>query len=303
MKPFKPMLAGTPQETDFIRLPVLASPKMDGVRAVVRDGVVLSRSLKPIPNLEVQQLYGRADLEGLDGELIVRPHDAEVFRRTTSVVMSIDKPFERAGGCFYVFDDSSDPEEPFHVRMAYAEMTALVEKVPGLHAVRHVPITTYEDLDLFESQCLAAGYEGIMTRDPQGRYKFGRSTAKEQGLLKVKRFADGEAEVLGVIEKMHNANEATTNALGRTERSHHQAGMVPAGTMGALRVRDLKTGVEFEIGSGFTDADRDYWWTYWAGYLGDLDRRIVKYKHFPQGSKDKPRFPIYLGIRDPKDMS
>ena len=29
---------------------------------------------------------------------------------------------------------------------------------------------------------------------------------------------------------------------------------------------------------------------------------IVKYKHFPVGEKDKPRFPVFIGFRAKEDM-
>ena len=48
-KAFKPMLA-SPMELEHVRWPMYASVKLDGIRAVVRDGKLLSRSLKPIPN-------------------------------------------------------------------------------------------------------------------------------------------------------------------------------------------------------------------------------------------------------------
>ena len=66
--------------------------------------------------------------------------------------------------------------------------------------------------------------------------------------------------------------------------------------MGAITVRDLKTGVEFEIGSGFTAEQR---LDFWANkYIGE----IVKYSYFEVGAKDKPRFPTYLGFRSKDDM-
>ena len=115
---------------------------------------------------------------------------------------------------------------------------------------------------------------------------------------------------------MHNGNEATINKLGHTERSSHQANLVPLNTMGALIVRDLKTGVEFNIGTGFDDTDRVWWWNHpmilrssaikmndgGIRYNVTLPDVIVKYKYFAQGSKDKPRFPTYLGLRDEGDM-
>ena len=69
--------------------PLLASPKLDGVRALIINGIVMSRSFKPIPNAHVQELFGRPEYNGLDGELIVgAPTDKDVYRNTTSGVMS-----------------------------------------------------------------------------------------------------------------------------------------------------------------------------------------------------------------------
>lgn len=48
---FKPMLAGkAPDDLNELTLPVLVSPKLDGIRCVMHEGVALSRKLKPIPN-------------------------------------------------------------------------------------------------------------------------------------------------------------------------------------------------------------------------------------------------------------
>ena len=50
----KPMLSGTVTDPAALRYPVLVSPKLDGYRASVQGGVVLSRNLKPIPNAHVR---------------------------------------------------------------------------------------------------------------------------------------------------------------------------------------------------------------------------------------------------------
>jgi DNA ligase-1 len=113
---------------------------------------------------------------------------------------------------------------------------------------------------------------------------------------------DTEAVVVGVYEEMHNGNEATTNALGRTERSSHQDNKVGKGTLGGLEVRLLhdhagfKAETEFKIGTGF-DATmrRDLWVEPPIG-------KIAKVKHFSVGAKDKPRHPVFLGWRDERDM-
>ena len=136
-----------------------------------------------------------------------------------------------------------------------------------------------------------------MVRAPDGGYKYGRSTLKQGWLLKVKQFSDDEATVIGWGERMHNDNPATTDELGHTERSTHKAGMRGAGDLGYLEVKDVKTGVCFSIGSGFTAAQRVDLWKEQSKLMG----RLVKYKHFKQGAVDKPRFPTFIGFRSPED--
>jgi DNA ligase-1 len=138
--------------------------------------------------------------------------------------------------------------------------------------------------------------EGVILRDPAGLYKFGRS-GKTGPLLKVKRFIDFEAEVVGVYEEMHNANEAKTNELGRTERSTAKAGLVGKGTLGGLVLRALNgpaEGVEFRCGTGFDADARKVLWKHRERLTG----KTAKIKSFPIGVKDKPRHPVWLGWRD-----
>jgi DNA ligase-1 len=290
----KPMLAG---KADLKRLqyPVLLSPKLDGIRAIVKGGVVLSRSLKPIPNKYVQKLLGKARYEGLDGELILGdPTDKAVYRKTNSAVMSHDG---EPGFTFFAFD-LWDMDAPFKQRLSILESHYNSIYDPLIMVVPHAEVRTEKDLLEYEQLYLDRGYEGVMLRDPMGLYKQGRSTTKEGTLLKLKRFTDAEAEIIGFEELMHNANEAKTNALGRTERSSHKAGLVPTGSLGAFVCKDLGTGVEFNIGTGFTEAQRRLYWS----IKQDLTGRIAKYKFFDVGVKDAPRHPVFIGFRDKLDM-
>ncbi len=98
---------------------------------------------------------------------------------------------------------------------------------------------------------------------------------------------------------MHNDNVATKDKLGHTVRSSHKENKRPASTLGALVVRDLKTDIEFEIGTGFDDELRQKIWDNRVDWQG----LTVKYKHFAiSGVKEKPRFPVFLGIRDKEDL-
>lgn len=292
----KPMLASKAPEV--IRFPVLASPKIDGVRALItRDGAV-SRSLKPIRNKFVQAHLDYHELLGLDGELVVgSPTDQNCMQNTTSGVM---RESGEPDFVFYVFDNYVDTAIPYTVRAAQAQVQVANAGLGHVRFLVSDMMRDQEQLDAYEARCLADGYEGVMIRDPNSPYKYGRSSAKEGYLLKVKRFQDDEAVVIGVEELMHNENEAKTNALGRTERSTAKAGLVGAGTLGKLIVRDVKTNVEFGIGTGFTAAQRA---DMWADYGNKVLGKLVTYKHFANaGVKDAPRFPVFKAFRDASDM-
>lgn len=299
MSTFKPMLSATVDDVTKLRFPLLASHKLDGVRAIVRNGVLVSRNLKPIPNHHVQQLFGRPELEGLDGELIMGdPADPAAFRLTSSAVMSHEG---EPAVVFYVFDlVIPDPDLTFSARLVILQAKLKQLKRRDVKLLDQATVHGQDELDAFETLSLDRGYEGVMLRSKDGLYKHGRSTFKEHGLMKLKRFEDAEAKVLGFDEQLHNANEATTNALGAKERSSKKAGMVGKNTLGALRVVGLNgpyKGVEFNIGSGFDAATRDAIWAQRERWTG----KVVKYKYFPIGSKDAPRFPVFLGERVKQD--
>lgn len=289
----KPMLA-SPADLDKIRYPVWASPKLDGIRAMNVDGKLMSRSMKPIPNKYVNHLFSHRKYAGLDGELIVgRPFDKNVIQATTSGVMSVEGTPDVT---WYVFDKYDHPGG-FKTRLGAAGFHMYTREI---HTLIHKEITSADELLDFERITVEHGYEGIMIRDPHGPYKFGRSTAKEGYLLKVKRFEDSEAVVIGVEPEYHNTNEAQTNELGRTKRSSAKDGLIAKNTMGALVVRDIHTGAEFNIGTGFTAVQRQLWWQDRVAHI--MRGTIVKYKFFPVGVKDAPRHPVFLAVRDPRDM-
>ncbi|MFM2472399.1 ATP-dependent DNA ligase [Burkholderia cenocepacia] len=312
---FKPNLAATLTKPELIEFPVWASPKIDGIRCVFFGGVAYSRSLKPIPNPVVQGFAKAYEdvLEGLDGELVVgNPNDPNVMQQTTSGVMSKSAEPDFT---FWVFDwvpavQAAIRTEHYGYRHRSDEVEARLigASLIGIGRIRAVPqhfCTCAFDLDILEARFLADGYEGMMIRAHDGKYKCGRSTEREGGLVKVKRFVDGEAVIVGFEEEMRNENEATRNATGRTERSTAQAGLVGKGSLGALVVRRVDTlddrvpvGPVFNIGTGFTASQRREMWEGRAKLAGSL----VKFKHFDHGTVDAPRHPVFIGFRHPEDM-
>lgn len=296
----KPMLAGEFKE-EIIQgqFPLLAQPKLDGIRLLIRDGIAWTRSLKPLRSSWVQSwvAHNKKVMEGLDGEIIVgSPLAKDAYRRTSSAVMSYNND-DSSNAKFYVFDswDRIQPYAEFYSDLIWRQLPDFCEVL----ACRRVH--SMEELFEYEKELLEEGHEGVILRDPEGFYKFGRSTPKERKLIKLKRFVDAEAKIVATHERMHNGNEATLNELGYTHRSGHQDNLFPMDTLGALQcVGHWPDGSEYEvrIGTGFDDETRLRLWRERDLLIG----RIVKFKYFPSGAKEAPRFPVFLGFRDADDM-
>lgn len=288
-KKFRPM-GGVAAEPGY-PLPVLISPKLDGIRCVVLDGVAMSRNVKPIRNQFIQACL--AGLPPLDGELIVGdPTSPVVWNSSNSGVMSRDGEPDFV---FHVFDHYHEKDE-FAQRYETAKNIVADLDVPYIKMVEHHPCHTYDDVDQYESAYVEAGYEGAMIRSPYGPYKFGKSTAAEGFLLKIKRVQDAEAEVIAIERLYVNANEKEVNEVGLTKRAKKAEHLIPCDLMGAFLVRDLTTGKEFSIGSGFDAAQRVQFWE------RPPTGRIITYKFNGLTNNGLPRFPIFKGFRDKDDM-
>lgn len=309
-KPFRPMLADNKPITmeELVKrnhFPLLMSTKLDGIRASVKDGVLVSRTLKPIRNVFLQSTFGRPEFEGLDGELICGdPTDPNVYQKTYSAVMThgCDTPVH-----WYLFDDFSHPEETYKERFFFLQSRIAQMQGDALQyriLLAQIPVNNVDDVLRYEELIISMGYEGCMLRRPDRGYKFNRSTNSEGYLIKLKRVEISEALVIGLEEKMHNANEATIDARGYTHRTTHKDNKVGLGTLGAMVVKDLKTGDVFRIGvfKGLDDADKKEIFDNPDKYV---NRAIVRYKHFPVGRVELPRHPRYFewgGFRDPDDL-
>lgn len=107
--------------------------------------------------------------------------------------------------------------------------------------------------------------EGVMLRNPTAEYKGGRTS----DLLKVKKFHDAEARVVGQEE-----------GKGRN-----------AGRLGSLVCTMMSgDGKQFKVGSGFTDSERE-----WENcpHVGS----VISYRYFELTNDGKPRFPTFARVR------
>lgn len=291
----KPMLSAKFEdfetESANLKFPLYGTAKYDGIRALMIDGSLLSRTFKEIPNRHIFETCSVNLPNGLDGELV-----SGSFNETTGNVMRHDGVplFE-----YHVFDYVKDSlAKPYLDRMKDLKNLKLPD-----WCIKVLPtkINNLEELEILERDYLRRGFEGIMLRSGDGKYKCGRGTVKAMDLVKVKRFKDGEAEIIGVEEEMKNENFADKDAFGRTKRSTSQENLVGKDTLGALVVRALNgefKGIEFKLGTGYTKELRQELWTKRKKLIG----KIVKYKYQSEGSTDAPRFPVYLGERSKEDM-
>lgn len=310
----KPMLACDAVE-EKISFPCIAQPKIDGVRGLNLHGELTGRSLKYHANTHTTLFYSQHAFRGFDGELAAE-HEChpDLCRITTSAVSTI-------AGTPYTLWHVFDYLTPETIGLAYAHRYDMLRKRVaninqhhpelGLH-LRPVPLyvcNTMEELLTLDDKWLDMGYEGTIVRDPSGKYKEGRSTVREGGLLRIKRFIDAEARVLRIIEGEENLNAAQINELGKQFRSSHQENKRPNGMVGAMEcelIADVvnRDQVLFTKGQIVTvsagampHADRLRYFQQ-GGLIGNL----IKFKTFPHGTYNKPRFPSFLSLRAASDV-
>jgi len=296
----RPLKAPTTPILDFVSLqPLLdqyeflyASDKEDGIRCLIHPvHGVCSQTMKPIPNDWVRACLDDPDLVGLDGELVAltaEGADAN-FNDTQSAIMSYaGRPkFE-----YRVFDCFKNIYDPFRERSWMAS-----DMVTDSDCDEHVKLlpqkicSSVNNIEQAEVSALKRGKEGIMLRQPKGYYKEGRSTLNEGYLLKVKRFMDDEARVIGVEEEMENCNPAIRDAHGLQKRSKHAAGLKGKGMVGKLICKCRYATIK--VASGMTEMEKVIWWENPNLIIG----KTITFKYQAHGMKDLPRTPIFKGIR------
>lgn len=289
----KPMLACAFDSTKA-HFPYIATPKIDGIRFLMVNGVAVSRTFKPIRNVHIQYLLQQYLPDGIDGEIT----SGDNFQTSTSAVMTIEGTPDFKVWIFDYVDPNRNEISPYYNRILQMPDMNVPRECFEIHILSGSEMNSLEEVEKYERICLEVGYEGVMLRAPMGTYKFGRSTIKENLLLKVKRFEDDEAVIVAIHEKMSNQNEAQLDAFGNIKRSAALDGMIPCGVAGTLIVQN-KEGQQFGIGSGLNDHLRKEIWDNKEQYIG----KLVKYKYMTHGIKESPRHPVFLGFRDPDDVT
>jgi DNA ligase-1 len=312
-KQFKPMLAPN-QAVDLkdIQYPQFASYKLDGIRCIIHPELgIVSRSLKQIPNKQIQDKY--ADLLAwcretdiiLDGELY--GHGLS-FQEITGLVITKDhedpKTIKKYGERtlpdelkYHCFDaiPINDMVLDFSDRIVLLE--EIEDYIPNPRTVEIViqqTVYNAEDVKTAFEWAIKHGYEGLMLKSLTGLYKFGRGTLKEGIIYKVKPYIDKSAIIKGFVQATvvdPNA-EKTVNELGNSVTSKKKDDRILIDKLAAFVV-DYE-GQDLKVVVAATDKEKEQMWSEREKYLGCE----LNYKSMEVGQKDGglPRHPVMTRV-------
>lgn len=279
---------------DDIEYPKYASFKLDGIRcvqlcapALKRAGCSpMGRSMKVLPNCHVQEWCENEGIAGFDGEIILNGLSFHEIQSWVMTGVTLPRPFT-----YYVFDC-------FDRKLTYLQRLQKLKVQFDRYGPKQVQLhkpskcNSAKELRFLYLRAIEMGEEGLIVRS-DAPYKQGRATFRSEAMLKMKAFEDREARIIGYEEEMENLNEKKKDERGYSKRSKHQDNLRGKGTLGAWLVEDLEDGVVFSIGSGMTADQKHYFWLNRKTMLN----QILTYKCQTHGRKDKPRTPIFKGIR------
>lgn len=305
-----------------MRFPLWGFVKVDGVRGVHVTGKFTGRSLEDLANTALVEKFSDDEYAGFDGELTIDGYlrNCELPAALTAPDKPGDKPKTlcslttgitsrgklRKGETalptnvvWNLFDYLHPTALELTYEERYAELVAEARGAAGVHVLPYSIIEDAAQAQAFIDKCLREGYEGAIFRDPKAKHKHGRATAKLNDFWRFKPASVKDCIITGFDEAMQNNNEATTNALGRTERSSHAENKVGKGMIGTFLAQDVLTGEHIRLGPGCSTHDQRKEWF-------DNPDQIVgwpaEYVSLDTGVKDAPRQARFFRRREKTDM-
>jgi len=204
-----PMLAHKLSEKEkHVKYPCFVQPKYDGTRSIGLRGLgkgvpcLFSRQRKAYPHLEHIQAVLQKLPKGspLDGELYTTKHKFQkivgLVKQKTIKEEDKEKHNDIQLHVYDIVDDTKTFEERYaELQKLFKDYASVIGSV--LQLCPTVRITKKEDLKPKHDEYVAAGFEGLMIRNPKGLYAVGQRSAD---LLKMKEFEDDEFEVVDFYE-------------------------------------------------------------------------------------------------------
>lgn len=188
--PFQLQRPAASTEAGVRNFPVLVAPLVRGVRATVVGNVLRGKDLKPVPNLRLQEIYGRPELEGVEGVLTKgHPHDSGLCEGLTFALCKTkdaEVNFD-AGMRFNAYDFHGDEDLTLDRRRDALREAAARCGVP-VPLLQIVPFARCEDRT-FMRQILtgirSCGFGAAWVADPSAPYRRGGSPGDDSWLLEV----------------------------------------------------------------------------------------------------------------------
>ena len=322
-KKFKPMLAPNKRiNIQALPYPLLASYKIDGVRGLITDNKILSRSLKLIPNKQIQEKFqSLTAIETdtyVDGEFynpnipfqaIVSCAMTQDYNNPTAIkkwnelckkydiTISREEAFQ--GIKLYIFDrvKLSNPDEHFNCRFHWVENTYTKNYPKLTEIVKQKIVNTPEEAKQYYEEALEWGCDGLILRSSEGRYKYGRATLNEALIFKLKPYVTFDAKIIGVIQatKVNPNAEKKINELGRSITSKKKGDRILINKACDFVVMHEGKN-ELKVSIAMNEKEKREVWENRQSYIG----RYIEYKGLEVGAKDLPRHPVFLRFRDDK---
>ena len=305
MKKFKPFLAPN-KIIDIQKLtyPLLASFKLDGIRCIIKDGEMFSRSLKSIPNVKLHEKFRRLKeftrteprlKPLLDGELLAR---SITFNELSGTVRALDREVPE-DMYFYLFDSVINDKYDTKFLERTKQFTRLKSMYPDLiKIVEQKLVHTAEEAEAYFQEALLFGCDGLILHSLDGKYKCGRGTINEGIIYKMKPYLTFDAQIIDVIQstKVNPNAEKKINELGRSVTSKKKEDRILINrACDFVVMHEGKS--ELKVSIAMTNEEKEFVWNNREVFIG----RYIEYKGLMVGAKDLPRHPVYLRMRDDKD--
>jgi DNA ligase-1 len=264
----KPMLATPIEKVKAAKIDwatAYVQPKLDGHRALYKDGILYSRQGKPLNLPHINKAIEKAGLSHLhlDGELYVHgmalQHVSRLIKKYTDNSLQVK---------YHIYDIVS--EDAFFERSCQYWQAA--KSNPYIELVDTAAVSSMEEVLAYHKDFRDLGYEGTMLRfsnDPYGTDKRSRT------LLKIKEFHDAEFPVVGWV-------------AGKPAIRGSQVWNVPVWTC------ETAEGKTFNVTAAGDQAAKDGQYQHAEKYIGK--QLTVKYHYL--SSDGIPQLPIALRWRE-----
>lgn len=301
-KTFKPLLAPNDLLTldaanELSKNDYFVQTKIDGLRGVVIDGVIKTRSMKEHGNKALpsmfKELLALSQQTGLylDGEFY---SETVEFNELSGIIRSFEKPLP--DDLKFILFDVYNPSNPEMAAVErYNILTSLYipsnAEVIGVHAWP-------EDFHVLFNGMLAEGHEGLMVKSRKAAYKFGRATYKQGITYKIKPYVTFDLPIEDFVQAtvVREGAEKTTNELGRSVTSKKKDDRVLIESCSAVWV--IFEGKRLKVSlASLTHEQRKEVWENKATYFG----KMIEFKGMMVGAKDLPRHPMFVRWRKDKD--